>query len=524
MPPVLNRRHFLQTLLVASAGPALIAAARAAPVLDSGPFDYAALKGAARMRAAEPYTPPPITLPPALAALDYDRFQAIRFLPEHGLWHGEERGVELRFFHPGFLFREPVQLAEIVDGEVRPIHYDASRFDLSDAGIDGSALPPGLGYAGFRIVDRANREIDVAAFLGASYFRAVGVDRQYGLSARGLAIDTGMDHPEEFPRFSQYWFERPAVGATRLVVYALLDSKSCTGAYRFEITPDARLTMDIDVAIYPRLPIARLGIAPLTSMFLTGENDRRLANDFRPEIHDSDGLALWTGNDQWIWRPIENPRQLRFNRYGDENPRGFGLLQRDRNFDHYQDDGVFYDRRPSVWVEPKGAWGAGGVVLVELPAPDETYDNIVAFWQPAETPEPGQELLYAYRLHWGHEAPVGTTLATVVATRTGIGGVVGQPREHFSWRFAIDFAGGRLPLLARDAKVELVVTCSRGGIEIPSARPLDAINGYRALFDLKPDDSIDPINLTAQLTLDGIPLTEAWFYQYSPPPLTERTL
>lgn len=523
MPWMLSRRRLLRSMLATAVAPCLARAAPPPPVLADGPFDYAALKGAARALAAQAYAPPSHVLPPALGALDYDHYQAIRYLPEHSLWHGEGRGVELRFFHPGFLFREPVQLAEIVDGRVQPIDYDPSRFDLSGAGVDGSKLDPSLGYAGFRIVDRTNPEVDVAAFLGASYFRAVGADKQYGLSARGLAIDTGMERPEEFPRFDHFWFERPAPGATALVIYALLDSPSVSGAYRIELVPGARLTMDIDAALYPRKAIERLGIAPLTSMYQTGENDRRLAHDFRPELHDSDGLALWTGSGQWIWRPLENPRALRFNYHVDRNPRGFGLLQRDRNFDHYQDDGVFYDLRPSVWVEPKGEWGDGGVVLVELPTADETFDNIVAFWQPKETPQAGQELLYAYRLHWGRDAPVTPTLATVAATRTGLGGVVGRERKYFSWRFAIDFAGGRLPLLPPKAKVELVATTSRGRLEIPSARPLAAIEGYRALFDLVPDDSLDPINLTAFLAIDGIPLTETWLYQYSPPPLAERS-
>lgn len=524
MPWFCNRRHALGALAASAASPAL---SRAASISDTfargGAFSYATLCATARALAARrDVAPPAPPLPPGLAELDYDRYRRIRYRPERGLWHGEGRGVELRFFHLGFLFREPVQLAEIVDGSVRPITYDPARFDLAAAGIGDDGFGPELGYAGFRVIDRTNPELDIAAFLGASYFRAVGVDRQYGLSARGLAIDTGMSQPEEFPRFSRFWFERPAPGATQLVIYALLESSSVCGAYRIALVPGARLTMDIEAALYPRRTIERLGIAPLTSMYQTGENDRRLAYDFRPEIHDSDGLALWTGAGQWIWRPLENPRALRFNRYADRNPRGFGLLQRDRNFDHYQDDGVFYDRRPSVWVEPLGAWGDGGVVLVELPTADETFDNIVAFWQPQDPPRPGQELRYAYRLHWGREAPVTPELATVVATRTGLGGVVGRRRNHYAWRFVVDFAGGRLALLPRTTTLQLVVTASRGTIEIPSVRPLDAIGGYRAIFDLVPDDDLSPINLTASLALEDLPLTETWFYQYSPPPLAER--
>ena len=518
----MQRRDLLKLLTFASAYHTLRAHAALVADAPTGAFDYAWLKGQARTLAGQPYDEHVAVLPEAVRDLDYVHFQLIRFLPEHSLWHDQGRGLELRFFHSGFIFKRPVHLFEVVDGNAQRIGYNPANFDLSKSGLDPHALNAELGYAGFRIIDSTNPDIDVAAFLGASYFRAVGSDKQYGLSARGLAIDTGMDRPEEFPSFTHFWFERPAVGAGGLVVYALLDSPSCTGAYRFAITPGANLLMDVDVALYPRKAIERLGIAPLTSMYLTGENDRRLATDFRPEIHDSDGLALWTGSGEWLWRPLENPRALRYNRFADQTPRGFGLLQRDRSFDHYQDDGVFYDRRPSVWVEPRSDWGAGGVVLVELAAGDETYDNIVAFWCPQRAPEAGQELLYAYRLHWGRKLPFGPTLATVVATRTGLGGVVGSARSYFSWRFVIDFAGGKLPLLAAASKLEFKLEASRGTIELPSVRPLDAINGYRAIFDLRPDAALEPIDLRGHLVFDGAPLSETWVYQYSPPPLAER--
>ena len=284
--------------------------------------------------------------------------------------------------------------------------------------------------------------------------------------------------------------------------------------------------MDVDAALYPRRIIEKLGIAPLTSMYQHGENDRRMANDWRPEIHDSDGLALFTGGGEWVWRPLVNPAGVRVKSFFDDNPRGFGLLQRDRNFDHYQDDGAHYDYRPSLWVEPKtdvgGSWGKGCVQLVELPAPDETFDNVVAFWNPAEKPRPGQELLFAYRLYWGTRMPLTPSLAQTVATRTGIGGVVGQKRKYFSWRFAVDFIGGELATLPRDAKVEPVITASRGNIEITSARPQKEIKGYRAMFDLRPTDSNpEPIDLRVYLRLNGQPLSETWLYQWTPPPAAE---
>jgi glucans biosynthesis protein len=283
--------------------------------------------------------------------------------------------------------------------------------------------------------------------------------------------------------------------------------------------------MDVDAAIYPRRAIERIGIAPLTSMFQYGENDRRVANDWRPEIHDSDGLAIWTGSGEWIWRPLVNPAALRFNSHGDENPRGFGLLQRDRDFNNYQDDGAFYDLRPSVWVEPKAGWGRGAVQLLELPTVDETFDNVVAFWNPAEPPQPGQELLYGYRLHWGARMPFSTPLAQVVATRTGIGGVIGRKRNYFSWRFVVDFAGANFAMLGKDVKVEPVITASRGEIEIASARPLYSVRGYRAMFDVKPNDaSVEPINIRLFLRAAGQPLTETWLYQWTPPPPEKRVL
>ena len=302
-----------------------------------------------------------------------------------------------------------------------------------------------------------------------------------------------------------------------------MDSPSITGAYRFDIQPAATLVIDVDAALYPRKSIERLGIAPLTSMFQYGDNDRRVADDWRPEIHDSDGLAIWTGSGEWIWRPLTNPSILRFNAYLDENPRGFGLLQRDRNFENYQDDGAFYDRRPSVWVEPRTGWGKGSVQLVELPTADETFDNIVAFWNPEQKAQPGQEMLFSYRLLWGSVMPVASPLARVVATRTGIGGIIGQKRRYFSRRFMLDFAGGDLAMLGKDAKVEAVITASRGELEFISARPLESIRGYRAMFDLKPiDTSVEPIDLRVYLRAGGRPLTETWLYQWTPPPADQR--
>lgn len=523
----MNRRELLRAAAALSvyglpAG-ALLNSAEAGAAASGEPFDYAALKGRAQALAALPYVEPRNDLPESLDKISWDDYQKLGFVRKQALWYGEDLPFRIEMFHPGLFFKHPVQIFEVVGGRARHIDYSPRQFQ--PGGLKLGKLSKNLGYAGFRLHHDSDWERDIAAFLGASYFRAVGAERQYGLSARGLAIDTGLPRPEEFPRFSVFWIERPAADATALVVYALLDSPSVTGAYRFSIRPGETLVMDVDAALYPRKDIERLGIAPLTSMYQAGENDRRFAYDFRPEIHDSDGLALHTGGGEWIWRPLVNPRDVRVNSFFDENPQGFGLLQRDRNFDHYQDDGVWYDRRPSLWVEPRGSWGKGAIQLVEIPTVDETFDNVVAFWNPEHKTRPGEEMLFAYRLHWGAMPPTLPALATTRATRTGLGGVVGRKREQWSWRFAVDFAGGKLDLLGQDAKVEAVVTASRGRIELVSARPLAPIKGYRALFDIVPEDeSGEPVDLRLHLRSGKQALSETWIYQWAPPPPAERVL
>lgn len=529
-----QRRHFLRTLghgaALATAGGLGLnwtqAFAALKPLGEAQPFDFAALKGQARALAAKAYEPPKDTIPPSVSKLDWDQYQSIQFRGDHALWADEKLRFQAKFFHLGLFFKKPVRMFELADGKAQELAYDPEMFDYGKSGLKPGDLPPDLGFAGFRLNFHTDPVRDVAAFLGASYFRAVGGEWQYGLSARGLAIDTGMQRPEEFPDFTAFYLERPAPGSNTVVVLALLDSPSISGAYRFAITPGDTQVMEIDAALYPRKAIERLGIAPCTSMFQHGENDRRMANDWRPEIHDSDGLQMWRGNGEWVWRPLTNPPALQFNAFADQGPRGFGLVQRDRNFDHYQDDGVFYERRPSLWVEPKSDWGAGSIQLVEIPTIDETFDNIVAFWNPDRKPQPGEELLIGYRLFWGAHPPAQSPLARCVATWTGLGGVVGQPRKYFSWRFAVDFAGENLVALGRGAKVEPVITASRGKIEITSARPQDAIQGWRAMFDIKPeDDSTAPITIRMFLRGEnGAPLTETWLYQWVPPAPADRRL
>lgn len=523
--PFIHAGWIIFTLLLSALAWTTGAAAETRTIGATEPFSYATLKGLARYTAEQPYRSHANELPPSLLKLDWDEYQEIRFDEKHALWRDDRLLFRTQLFHLGLYFETPIRIHEIIDGKAREIAYGPGLFDYGKSGIDGNRIPEDAGFAGFRFHYFTDWQRDVVSFLGASYFRAVGGEMQYGLSARGLAVDTALNRPEEFPLFTHFWLVKPSAGEETVTVLALLDSPSITGAYRFVIKPGDILHMAVDVALYPRKPIERLGIAPLTSMFMVGENDRRTGYDWRPEVHDSDGLALETGSGKRIWRPLVNPKQLHFNAYLDENPRGFGLLQRDRNFDHYQDDGVFYERRPGLWVVPRGDWGKGSVQLVEIPTLDETFDNIVAFWNPAKPVKKGDELLYSYDLFWGGEAQPQSPLARVVNTFNGIGGVVGKKRDYYSSRFVVDFAGDIFATLDKDAKVEVAITTSAGRTEITSARPLHSVQGYRAMFDIvPPDESGTPINIELYLKVGNRPISETWVYQWTPPRGEEREL
>jgi glucans biosynthesis protein len=523
----MKRRELLLRLLGLTACGALPASFVHAATTDGGPltegqaFSPEWLRETAQRLARETYIPPSDARPSWLAAMDYDDYQALNnFRVDHSLWAGGELPFQVRFFHLGLYFHHPVSLYEVADGIARPIAFSPEMFKYGPRVKDRIPEPVGdLGLAGFRVNARADWDRDMFSFLGASYFRAVGASKQYGLSARGLAIDTGMDRPEEFPAFRAFWLERPTAEAPSLTIHALLDGPSITGAYTFIVTPGDTTEMQVQARLFPRRPIERLGIAPMTSMFQCGENDRRMADDFRPEIHDSDGLAMLTGTGEWIWRPLLNPHYIRVNSYLDDNPRGFGLLQRDRDFPHYQDDTAFYHRRPSLWVEPLGGWGKGAVQLIEIPTPDETFDNIVAFWNPAEPVEPGRELNFSYRLYWGAQPPVRPAVAEVVATRIGVGGVPGQKKTVPMRKFVLDFQGGRLDRLDQDAKVDVIVTASRGEIRDAVARPIRESKLWRCHFDLVASGG-EPVDLRCYLRDAGGALSETWLYQWSPPPAT----
>ncbi len=480
---------------------------------EAAPFSFQWLKAKARALSQKAYVPPDEKLP-AWVPADFDGYQAIRFRPQKALWAGQDVPFQVRFFHLGLYYKRAVRLHEVTGRLARPIRYVSAMF----------RFPPGLeshpggepsGFAGFRIHPKEDFDLDEVAFLGASYFRATGNEKQYGLSARGLAIDTGLPRPEEFPDFREFWLERPDARSDLLRVYALLDGPSVAGAYAFDIRTGEPTTMDVDATLFPRRQVERLGIAPMTSMFQYGKNDRRTADNFRPEVHDSDGLALLTGAGEWIWRPLVNPAALRVNSFLDENPRGFGLLQRERDFNNYQDDGARYHKRPSLWAEPLGVWGKGAVQLVEIPTEDETFDNIVAFWNPEDPIEPGHEAVFRYRLSWGAHAPSRPRTAEVLGTRLGRAGGLGRHQAIPGRKFVIDFKGGRLSGATRKDEAAPHIETSRGKISGIEVYFLSEVNAWRCAFDLVYDGK-DPVNLRCFLADAKGALTETWMYQWTP--------
>ncbi len=477
-------------------------------------FNFADVRRRAEMLATQPFQDPGNNLPEFLMRLDYDQYRDIRFKAEKSLWRDAGLPFEIQFAPLGFLFNRPVSINIIADGESKPVEYGNDLFDYGHNQVPDN-LPKDLGFAGFKVLYPLHTDSyydEVAVFLGASYFRAVGQSQNYGLSARGLAIDTGLPKTEEFPYFHEFWLEKPNKDSTEMIVYALLDSQSVTGAYRFVIKPGIATQIDVKSSIFIRNKVQKFGVAPLTSMFFHGALKERFFDDFRPQVHDSDGLLLVTGKGESIWRPLNNPTRLRISAYQDNNPRGFGLLQRDRSFDNYQDLEAHYQARPSVWVEPQGEWGKGWVQLIEIPSEAERYDNIAAFWVPEKQVEAGQQFEFNYRLSFFIDIPSLASGGRTLASRIGAGGA-GDLNSAIR-RFVLEFSGEALAKLADEAPVEAVVSTSSGQIQNVVVHKNPYSNGWRLSFELLPQGS-DLSELRCFLKLNNDVLTETWSYQWT---------
>ena len=465
----------------------------------------------AKELAARPQPRTTFVLPKALKDLSYDQTRDIRFNPDHALWRADKLPFEIQFFHLGGYFDQPVRVHEIVGDAVREIAFDPARFSYGANKLDRAQLQK-LGFAGFRIhypLNTPRYKDELAVFLGASYFRVLGKGQRYGASARGLAIDTAERGGEEFPRFEQFWIEKPARGARQLVLYALLDSRRVTGAYRFVLKPGEETVTEVQSRLYFREAVGKIGIAPLTSMYLYGENQPGGSDGFRPEVHDSDGLSVAAGNGEWIWRPLLNPRRLLTTSFAVPVARGFGLMQRDRAFASYEDLEARYDLRPSLWVEPTSTWGPGRVELVQIPTPDETHDNIVAYWVPAEAPKAGSSLKYSYRLlaqgSTGRRPPTAWT----AQSRRGRGY---QSLPDDVVKFNVDFEGPGLAQLPPGADVEADLSLTNGVRQSLVVHPNEVRGGWRMVVQARRTDKDKPMELRAYLRRGKEALSETWSY------------
>jgi glucans biosynthesis protein len=474
------------------------------------PFSFERLVVQAKDMAQGPYQPRPATAQ-ALTDLSPEQYREIRYRPERAQPLNDS-AYSLQLFHLGSYYRFPVRIHLVEDGNAREILYDPSLFDFGGVKVPED-LPADAGFAGFRVhyvFEQGGVPQELLTFLGASYFRAVARDTRFGISARGLALDTGLGKPEEFPAFTDFWVFQPNDPRDALQICALLDSPSVAGAYRFDVSPRDGTLVAVDTSLFFRADISQVGIAPLTSMYYFGANDHLGIDDYRGAAHDSEGLSIWRATGDALWRPLVNPGSLHVSVFADENPRGFGLLQRSRDYLAYGDLDARYDRRPNLWVEPKGAWGKGSVRLIEIPIQEEGHDNIVAFWTPQEPVNAGHELRVAYSLFWSLQPPLETGLLSVLSTRVGSGGTPGGERPADLRLVSIEFVAPGPPVPTASLP-QAMVECQNAECAPAVVRANEVTGGYQVSFQVKMTGS--PVELRCSLLADGKPVSETWLYR-----------
>ncbi len=526
----LNRRRLMTGLSALATGLGAVpsmhaqAAGPGAPQPDRRRFGFNDVVARAQRLMSNPSEATPPQLPQVFEGLDWDKYRQIRFRPEKALLRSGGSRFSLQVFHLGYLFKRPVTVNVGREGTFAPIPYSTDLFDYGSLSLP-KRLPIDLGFAGFRIhypLNDPKGNDELISFLGSSYFRWLGRDQKYGLSARGLAINTGkLDNNEEFPFFREFWVDAHDAKSEMVTIYALLDSPSVTGAYQFDVRPGQYSSIDVNVRLFPRRPIERLGLAPLTSMYFLGENDRHLNDrnkydEFRPELHDSDGLLMRTATDEWIWRPLKNPLVQEVQRYEAKGLKGFGLMQRDRRFESYQDIELNYEQRPSYWIEPTSDWGDGVVELVELATKDETADNIVAAFVPKAPLEPGKEVSFSYRMRsLGSGIDLhgqGHVIGTFSAPARALGSA--ESHNELTRRLMIDFAGGDLDYFLQDPSLLQVDTAAQNAAIVRKfVVPNPAIKGMRVMIDVQFEKDKVGI-LGAALRSGSRMLTETWSYAW----------
>jgi glucans biosynthesis protein len=486
-------------------------AQRARAAEEEAGFTFTTARELARSLAAKDYQPEQnADLPEALKKLTYDQYQAIRFRPERNLWKDDHLRFMAQFFQRGYLYQDAVKIHVLEGGQASDMAFSPKQFDYQTNRIPTN-LPATLQFGGFRLLYPLNspqKMDEVAEFLGASYYRVLGGSQRYGSSLRGLAIDTGEPSGEEFPRFMEFWLEKPPPLAGGMRVYALMNSPSVAGAYRFVIEPGDTTTVQVEASLFFRKSPKKIGLAPLGSLFLEGQNSTRHVPDYRPQVHDSDGLLIESGDGDWLWRPLVNPANThRISRFPAADGKKFGLMQRDRDFRDYDDLESRFERRPSYWIEEGERWGPGAVELVEIPTPTDYNDNIVAYWVPRNIPAPGQELHLTYRVSASLAGPEEGPLLRVRSTRLRPENSLGPPR------FVIDFAGTTPHAADLSAPGHAKIQVSQGQVQNLIVQTNDASGGWQVFFDLAGvGDKRSELRLRLQSGDELV--SETWVYDY----------
>ena len=472
---------------------------------DGTKFEPAVVVEAARLLSRRPYQPPTTAIPEPFSSLNAESYQAIKHRPERLIWGDENRGIVLEPLHRGFLFATPVSLSLVEDGIVKRIAYDANRYNFGKLNV--ASQNADLGFSGFKILQQGDAMRELASFQGASFFKSMAKGQTAGLVARGLALKTGDARGEEFPIFRAFWIERPAADGV-VVIHAIADSESATAAFRFTMRAADITIVDTEVTIFARTTLDHVGFSPMQATFLFAANKRRNVDDLRPAVHEASGLQMLNGRGEWLWRPLNNPEQLQVSLFMDENPKGFGLAQRDRDFSNYQDDEQRFDLKPTLWIEPIGDWGAGAIQLIEIPSDSEANDNIVVFWRPKASLAAGSETTFAYRQFWCWTPPEKPSLAQVVSFRMGKG-TTGRRR-----RCLVEFAGDVFSE-EKPLEMKLSLNSSPGQIINPRIVHNPARKTARVLFELDPG-SESAIELRLIIEEGEKPLTETWLYRWTP--------
>lgn len=473
-------------------------------------FTPATLQDLARLLAKKPYVAPSVELPDPFNNLNYEQYISIRAQPNAVLWANEGRGFTIEPLHRGYAFMSAVSLYAVEDGLVRRLSYDRGKFDYGK--LQPAASLPDLGFSGFRVFGdgQSGRQREVAIFQGATFFRSSARGQNLGVMARGLTLKAGDPKGEEFPLFRAYWIEQPTAKSDSLIIHALLDSESVCGAYRFTLRTGDVSIIDTEVMLFPRAAVENYGIGGMTSTFFFGPNDRRNVDDVRPAVFESSGLQIHNGNDEWIWRTLSNPETLQISSFVDNgNPHGFGLLQRERDYNAFLDDDQNFERRPSLWIEPIGEWAPGMVQLFEIPTDSEINDNVLAYWRPKQPLVAGGEASFAYRQFWCWQMPDRPALAMVTNTR------VGRGRANNQRRFVVDFSGDMLKSSQTMAELKPALSASPGNLSNIRMWPYPERKLVRIGFDLEPgSDNLSELRLV--LEAGGKPVSETWLYRWTP--------